>query len=301
MQLEPNSNRETTRASEDLTIVFFKGNGSPRSFRVSVPALQRSLTFFGFFLAIAVLGSLTLIGVSLFPRSSTTQQSGTTSSGVSNSGASDASSTATGSPMVSDSGATAPNERSSSVWDQLKGSMSASRNSSDDSELKKEVDGLREDIAKLNSELDQRKELPLNNPSPLLAFFGPRSTMIAEADSLMRVRNANEVRDASSRQIYLDFELHNVDPQQRQVKGYIVVLAKTTEALVSYPANAFAPSQNIFLDFTRGETFAVSRFRQARANFPTPLLDTAKKIYYQILIFGTDGKLLSNVNVEGGR
>lgn len=293
MQIEPNTNREPTRASEDLTIVFFRGNGSPRSFRVSVPALQRSLTFFGFFLAIAVLGSLTLIGVSIFPKTTPLQSGSSPSPSVIPSSSE--------TQNASESSSSAEGGKSSSVWDQLKGSMTSSKSTGDDSELKKEVDGLREDIAKLNSELDQRKELPLNNPSPLLAFFGPRSTLIPESDSLMRVRNANEVRDTSSRQIYLDFELHNVDPQQRQVKGYIVVLAKTSEALVSYPANAFAPSQNIFLDFTRGETFAVSRFRQARANFPTPLLDTAKKIYYQILIFGTDGKLLSNVNVEGGR
>ncbi len=267
---------KTNRASEDLTVVLFKGNGSPRSFRISLAALHRSLTFFGFFLAVTVLGTLTLIGVSLFPRSENNVR-----------------------PVAAPvSEATQP---TSSVWDQFKGAVSTKGTTDSDSELQKEVSGLREDIAKLNSQLDQRKDLPVNNPAPLLSFFGPRSTLIPEADSIMRVRNAIEVKESSNRQIYLDFELHNVDPQQRQVKGYIVALAKTSDAIVTYPTNAFAPSQNIFLDFTRGETFAVSRFRQARANFSSPALDGAKKIFYQILIFGTDGKVLSNIHVEGNK
>ncbi len=267
---------KTNRASEDLTVVLFKGNGSPRSFRISLPALHRSLTFFGFFLAVTILGTLTLIGVSIFPKSETTTRP-------------------TAAPVAEST------QAPSSVWDQFKGAVSTKSDAESDSELQKEVSGLREDIAKLNSQLDQRKELPVGNPSPLLSFFGPRSTLIPEADSIMRVRNAVEVKETSSRQIYLDFELHNVDPQQRQVKGYIVALAKTSDAIVTYPTNAFAPSQNIFLDFTRGETFAVSRFRQARANFSSPALDGAKKIYYQILIFGTDGKVLSNIHVEGNK
>jgi hypothetical protein len=267
---------KTNRASEDLTVVLFKGNGSPRSFRISLPALHRSLTLFGFFLAVTILGTLTLIGVSIFPKTDTAVKPATA-------------------PV------TESTESASSVWDQFKGAVSNKSDTNSDSELQKEVSGLREDIAKLNSQLDHRQELPVSNPAPLLSFFGPRSTLIPEAESIMRVRNAVEVKESSNKQIYLDFELHNVDPQQRQVKGYIVTLAKTTDAIVTYPSNVFAPSQNIFLDFTRGETFAVSRFRQARANFSSPALEGAKKIFYQIIIFGTDGKVLSNIHVEGNK
>jgi hypothetical protein len=263
-----------TKASEDLTVILLKGNGSPRSFRISLPNLHRSLTFLGFFFAATILGSLILIGVSIFPKTNDSPRI-----------------SADPAPAVEQSGA------DPSIWNQFKGAVSKTAES--DSEAQKELLGLREDIAKLNSELDSRKEIPLNNPSPLLHFFGPRSSLVPEAESLIRVRNAIENRDRANKQITLDFELHNVDPQQRQVKGYIVVLAKTTDALVSYPNTAFAPSQNIFLDFTRGETFAVSRFRQARAVFSSAGLENARKIFYQILIFGTDGKLISNLHIEG--
>ncbi len=264
-----------SKASEDLTVILLKGNGSPRSFRISLPGLHRSLTFLGFFFALTFLGSLILIGVSLFPK---TKESSKIAENAN--------------PTQEQAASSDP-----SIWNQFKGA--ASKTGESDSEAQKELIGLREDIAKLNSELDSRKEIPLSNPSPLLQFFGPRSTIVPEAESFIRVRNTVENRDRTNKQITLDFELHNVDPQQRQMKGYIVALAKTTDALVSYPNTAFAPSQNIFLDFTRGETFAVSRFRQARAVFSSAGLEGARKIYYQILIFGTDGKLIFNQHIEG--
>ena len=80
-------------------------------------------------------------------------------------------------------------------------------------------------------------------------------------------------------------------------RGYIVALAKTNDLLMVYPPNAFNPSQNIVLDFTKGETFGVSRFREARATFPAAAL-TNRHPRFQILLFSTDGRVIANQHVE---
>lgn len=235
---------------------------------MSLPLLHRSLTTMGFAFAFAILASVVLLGFSLvrplvlpFPSAAPTISR----------------------PVVSaDPAAPKPAE------------------GADQSELEKEVVGLRQDLANLNAKLDARKDLPSGGSSALLQFFGPRSSLVPEAESVMRVRNAKAVRDGSGKQIFLNFELHNVDPRQRQERGYIVALGKTPDNMVTYPAGVFAPNQNIVLDFTKGETFAVSRFRQARANFPAAPLE-GKRASYQILLFGTDGRVLANQHVEESR
>ncbi len=250
--------------------MLLRGNGSPRSFRLSLPAFHRSITTLGFLFAFAILASIISFGLWLGnsnPSSSTKSEE-------------------TAAP-------------SSSLWQQLKTTATAPPAASD-SELQKEVAGLREDIARINSQIDGRKDLGANNSQSLLQFFGPRSSLVPENESLVRIKNPKINREAGNKQVLLDFELHNVDPSQRQARGYIVVLAKTQDLVLSYPPGVFSPTQNIVLDFTRGETFAISRFRQARATFTAAPLEN-KKAHYQILLFGTDGKVLGNTHVEDFR
>jgi hypothetical protein len=101
----------------------------------------------------------------------------------------------------------------------------------------------------------------------------------------------------STKNIYVDFELHNTDPDQKAARGYIVVLAKTPGFLMTYPDGVFSTNQNIVLDFTKGETFGVSRFRQARATFRAEPLE-GKKANYQVLLFANDGRVIADYHVE---
>jgi hypothetical protein len=279
--------KKKSSLSEDLTVVLIRGNGSPRSFRLSLPALQRSLTVMGFLLSFAGLAAFFFFLLNFFGRDSSAPFPGENRVNVANS----VPSTGGESPAPADAAA----QESPGLWQKISGSVNDSRSSD---ELKREVEGLRGDNAKLNAQLDGRKDVNGGHSNALLQFFGPRSTMIAEIDSIVKVRNPRVVRDTAGKEIYLDFELHNVDPAQRQERGYIVVLAKTRDLLAAYPASVFAPNQNIVLDYTRGETFAVSRFRAARANFSAAVL-ADKRPQFQILLFGTDGKVLANVHVEG--
>lgn len=288
--------KQNQRLSQDLTVVLIRGNGSPRSFRLSLQALQRSLTALGFLFVFALLAAIFFFVLSFLREPEVTSGPRI----------------APPAPVVSAPPATEPavnletpateapaqpaGAPPTSFWQKL--TRSGGESNSGDSELKMEVEGLRADVAKLNAQLDGRKEIPTGNLTGLLQFFGPRNLLQAEGTSVMQVKNPNVVKDAASKQIHLDFELHNTDSRQRLERGYIVVLGKTNDVLSVYPSNAFAPSQNIVLDYTKGETFAVSRFRQARASFPAGLFE-GKKPFFQILLFSTDGKVVANQHVEG--
>jgi hypothetical protein len=119
---------------------------------------------------------------------------------------------------------------------------------------------------------------------------------VPDSEDLVKIQNPQPKRVGND--IELSFELHNIDNDQKQVRGYIVALAKSSDFLFVYPAGAFSPKENIILNFAKGETFAISRFRAAQAIFKN-VPASAGKINYQILLFSWEGKLLSTLNVEG--
>lgn len=310
------------RLSEDLTVVLLRGNGSPRSFRFSLAAFNRALTALGFTFLAALLAGVIFAGLWLtdglsLPRLTRPRVGANRPAAPAENPAPPAPTNfvevrtagdTAGAPSVAvpvpvpAAPAHPEDGKKGGLWQQLKGAVNtpAPVPAGNEGELQKEVEGLRKDIAALGARGEGRKDISPGNPGGLLQFFGPRSTLVSESESAMRVRNPRVNKEGSGRQVAVDFELHNVDPQQRQERGYIVVLAKTPDLLVSYPGAVFAPSQNILLDYTRGETFAVSRFRQARATFPLGPLE-GKRVSYQILLFGTDGRVLANLPVEDSR
>lgn len=266
--LNTEPNQAKSALAEDLTVVFLRGNGSPRTFRVPLPALQRALTALGFSFCVALFLAVFFAALAYF-------RGGERVAGPS------AVATA---PAATDS-------NSGGIWNSLSGDGEAN-----DSELAKEVNGLRQDIARLQTQADGRKELPKGYNNELLQFFGPRARPIPENDSMMRVKNAKV--ETSMGDLNISFELHNVEPSQKQQRGYIVVLAKTPDMMMVYPPTAFAPTQNIVLDYTKGETFGVSRFRQAKAVFPAaPFANRKPK--FQILLIAHDGTVVANHHVEG--
>ncbi len=256
-------------------MILLRGNGSPRTFRLSLPALQRSLTALGFLFTFSIVAAVSLLFFNMF-RTATEVRLAPPSAPPA---------------AVSDASvATKP-----AFWQGLTGS------GQDEAEMRKEMQGLREDIAKLAAQANGRKELPSGQLSGLIQFFGPRN--VEEGITPIAVKNVRVTQSAaglSTKEIYVDFELHNIDPEQRLARGYILVLAKTPGYLAVYPENAFSPTQNILLDYTKGETFGVSRFREARARFPAaPLEGTNPR--FQVLLFTSEGKVIANMHVEAQR
>lgn len=268
--------------SEDLTVILLRGNGSPRTFRFSLPALQRSLTALGFLFAFAVASAIFLLLLNLL-RTTHVERAEI--------------------PVPAATAPVAEAPQRPSLWQRLTESSPSSPTATSDSggkgdsELRKEVEGLKEELSKVNGQIDGRHALNNGVNTGLLQFFGPRSQPVAEADTPIRVKSVKVARDPAKKEIYVDFELHNVDPENKIARGYIVVLAKTQSMITSYPDTAFNPTQNIVLDYNKGETFAVSRFRPARAVFAADPLE-GKKPRFQVLLFASDGKVISDLHVE---
>lgn len=265
-----------------MTVILLRGNGSPRTFRLSLPALQRSLTALGFLFAFSIVAAISLLLLNLFRTASNIQLP----------------LPPTAAPVaVSTPETPAATDAKPAFWKSLTDSASGSQ---DEGELRKELAGLREDIAKLAAQADGRKDIQGGQLSGLLQFFGPRN--VEEGISPIAVKNIRLSNSpaGSTKEVYVDFELHNIDPEQKLARGYILVLAKTPGYLSVYPENAFSPSQNILLDYTKGETFGVSRFREARARFPAAPLEGTKP-RFQVLLFSSDGKVIANMHVEGQR
>lgn len=274
-----NDNSPKSNLSDELTVVFLRGNGSPRTFRLPVATLQRALTALGFLFCFALLAALFFLALN-FVRPSPEGSPVPVSLPVAAVPAPPAPATA------------ATEEAKPGIWQKISGDSVTGN----DSELKKEVEGLHQDIARLSAQIDGRKELATGPSAALLQLFGPRSTLAPESNTMIRIKNPR-VQHEAGKDVVLNFELHNVDPNQKQERGYIVALAKTADLLMVYPPNAFNPSQNIVLDFTKGETFGVSRFRAAQATFSSAALN-GKKAHFQILLFSTDGRVIGSQHVE---
>ncbi len=271
--------------SEDLTVILLRGNGSPRTFRLSLPALQRSLTALGFLFTFSILAAISMLLFNVFRSASSLRLP--ESHMVP--------------PAVTRPADAAPESEKSPFWKNITGGSTSAPSAQDEGELRREMQGLREDIAKLAAQADGRKEIQAGQLSGLLQFFGPRN--IEEGISPIAVKNIRvsaSPAGQSAKEIYVDFELHNIDPEQRLARGYILVLAKTPGYMAVYPENAFSPTQNILLDYTKGETFGVSRFREARARFAAAPLEGGKP-RFQVLLFTTEGKVIANMHVEGQR
>jgi len=275
--------KKDKKLSQDLTVVFLRGNGTPRSFRIAMPELHRSLFLLGALLLGSFLITLLALLLYAFQGGKKVPEAGIAES-------------PSPPPATTEQTQTPPAD-SGSFWNKI----SSPTASTSDTESAKEIQGLREDIAKLHEQLEARKALPAGqqDTNALLQFLGPRAQAVPESEALVLVKNPKVRRDPSTKELFLDFELHNTDPAQKQVRGYIVAIAKSTNFFYVYPGGAFSPKDNIALQFTKGETFAISRFRQAQASFKN--VPENVPLSFQILLFNTQGKVLASMQVDGGR
>ena len=239
-------NKDEKRLSEDLTVVLLRGNGSPRTFRLNIPYLQRSLLLLGATIILLLMIAIGAGGLALIK----------------------------------------------------KDTFQLPIQIADKDENSKELLGLREDLAKLHDQLEERKTLPnkVEDKGVPLKLLSPNTVLVPEAESTVRVKNPVITRNNQG-DVKIGFELHNLEPSQRQVRGYIVVLAKSKNFLMPYPSTAFSPTDNVFLNFTRGETFAISRFRTAVAEFHH-VPPTNEPLHFQIFLFSTLGKILTMMHLE---
>lgn len=157
---------------------------------------------------------------------------------------------------------------------------------------------LKDQVSQLKQQIDnanQLKSIPkeLDRKNPALALFSPLVVDKTQNPPLVNVQNIKFQKGDGKNPSTLHFDLLNVHPGASVEKGYIVVLARGTTGLYAYP-NVFNENGPFLLDFEKGETFQVARFRVVNAQFDVSTTS------FQILIFTRKGELLINARYDAG-
>ena len=154
--------------------------------------------------------------------------------------------------------------------------------------LQDQVDELSNKLKNQAAIAASTKEIDKKNPA--LALFAPIVTDKTKAQEQIVIKNITYTPAGSnSSNTVLSFELHNPKPDEGSQKGYIVVVARTEKGLFAYPS-VFQSSGHYLLDFEKGETFNIARFRMAHATFDLPTSPDS----FQIFLFSRAGELLIN-------
>jgi hypothetical protein len=267
--------RKNNKLAQDLTLVLMRGNGSPRAFRIRVPNLARSL--------ISLSGVFLLLSLCTFAFFATLLWHNRDFSLPRIRIANNSTETGNASPAA----VNALPDTSQSNIDAIPAPDAS----------------FKEEFLKLQREWEGRKTLAPGTASSQTAMInapiqllGPQSTLLPPEQSPVEVKNLRSSRNGTA--LTLNFDLQNRDSEQKQVRGYIVALAKTAKALYGYPEGVLSPKDNILVNYAKGETFAISRFRQAAATFAQIPVDSGP-IHFQVFLFHADGKILLSSHIEG--
>lgn len=158
--------------------------------------------------------------------------------------------------------------------------------------LKDQVELLNQKIKNQSAVISAPKEIEKN--SPVLGLFTPNIIDKTKADEKVHPDNFKFTEGTSGKPHTLSFELHNPNPDDGSQKGYILALARSANSVFAYPENSFNPSAPYLVEFDKGETFSIARFRMVNTQFSMPFVPTT----IQVLIFTRSGELLFNHLVE---
>lgn len=86
------------------------------------------------------------------------------------------------------------------------------------------------------------------------------------------------------------FDLINNMPNDDRLSGYITVLQFHSYGVNFYP-NLSLNSESQQIQYNKGESFTVSRFRPVIAEFPLP--SNSANVWYKVFIFSREGNLLT--------
>lgn len=101
----------------------------------------------------------------------------------------------------------------------------------------------------------------------------------------------------SSNRIKIRFSISYSDTDNGRQQGRIVILARGPDSLLAYPAGALnGVDQPALVAPNRGEYFSVSRFREVEADFG-PFKSRQALAQVQILLFSENGQLLLSQSV----
>lgn len=122
----------------------------------------------------------------------------------------------------------------------------------------------------------------------------PASVTAPDANSPAPIKIQTPQATWSGTAIRLKFSLQFVGPEGGNYQGRIAVIARGANTVLGYPDTLFGNGTDAELIHPdKGESFSVSRFREAKINF-VPVKTRASIQQIDILIFSNDGKLIAH-------
>lgn len=103
-------------------------------------------------------------------------------------------------------------------------------------------------------------------------------------------RLENYSNQVVNKQVIFKFDLINNLGDIQRLSGYIIIVQFHSYGLNIYP-NVSPNSEGQLIEYNKGESFTVSRFRPVIAEFPMPA--NSANVWYKIYIFSRSGNLLS--------
>lgn len=153
---------------------------------------------------------------------------------------------------------------------------------------KKELESQVASLQKVNQTLTQKiSQGSQTAPASALALF---ATPIGYKDLTDKEMAKLENMSANFKQDKIEFRfdlLNNLDSEER-LAGYISIIQYSENSLEIYPKYDLTIEENK-LDFAKGESFVVSRFRPVIAEFNKP---RSLSVWYKVFIFSRSGNLV---------
>lgn len=153
------------------------------------------------------------------------------------------------------------------------------------SELEGKIKLLEKDNKELINKISSGTQ---NLPSSTLDLFSTPLGFSDETD-LNKVKLENISTNIKENEIEIRFDLLNNLESNKRLAGYITIVQYSENTLQIYPKYEVTLENNR-LDYSRGESFTVSRFRPVIAPFDKP---NGLNAWYKIFIFSRTGNLLA--------
>jgi hypothetical protein len=140
---------------------------------------------------------------------------------------------------------------------------------------------------------------PGSSPVPALLFQAlPPQAMLAQSPVSIKLLSLRS--RWVKHKLVVNFNLEYAGPEGGNQAGRIIILARGGSTLLSYPGDVFnSTDENSLINVEKGEYFSVSRFRETTAQFSSVSAEGSIK-EIEILIFGQNQTLLIDRKIKAG-
>jgi len=136
------------------------------------------------------------------------------------------------------------------------------------------------------------------SPASILFQALPASATVSSAPPTLKMQNLRS--RWNKHKLIVSFNLEYIGPEGGNQAGRIVILARGSSTLQSYPEGIFNTSdESVLINVDKGEYFSVSRFRETSAQFG-PFTSQSAIQDLEILIFGQNQSLLVDQKIKAG-